>query len=95
MECRRLLFSGHAVQRMFERAITDADVRAVITHAEVVSDYPDDTPYPSRLLLGFVRGRPLHVVLSYDQDRDECHVITVYEPDPERWQADFKRRRGR
>ncbi len=26
---------------MFERAITDADVRAVIiTHAEVVSDYP-------------------------------------------------------
>ncbi len=92
MECRRLLFSGHAVQRMFEHAIADADVRAVITHAEVVSDYPDDTCRSP--LVGPSFGDGHCVVLSYDQDENECHVITVYER-TERWQADFKRRRGR
>lgn len=93
MECRRLHFSGHAVRRMFERQIREEDVRLVVESGEVIADYPDDTPYPSRLLLGSAQGLPLHVVVAVDPTRLACYVVTVYAPDPSRWDAGFKRRR--
>jgi hypothetical protein len=33
------------------------------------------------------------VVIADDVDDQENIVITVYEPDPAEWEADFKRRR--
>jgi len=93
MECRALVFSGHAVQRMFERGIDEAHVRQVVISGEVIADYPDDSPYPSRLLLGFVGERPLHVVLAIDSAGERCYVITVYEPDPTQWEAGYRVRR--
>jgi hypothetical protein len=88
-----LIFRVHAVQRMAERSVTVDDVRAVLTHGETIEDYPDDTPYPSRLVLGWVGGRALHVVAAQLPSGHETIVITVYEPDPARWDAEFKRRR--
>jgi hypothetical protein len=49
----RLIFRVHALQRMFQRRITEADVREILQVGEVIESYPDDTPYPSRLILGF------------------------------------------
>ncbi len=37
--------------------------------------------------------RPLHVVIIVDQVRGEERIVTVYEPDPERWSHDYRRRR--
>ena len=48
----RLVFRVHAIQRMYQRTISAAEVRHVIATGETVEDYPDDTPYPSRLVLG-------------------------------------------
>jgi hypothetical protein len=93
MTCERLEFSGHAIQRMFERAISWADVRTVIAQGEVIMEYPDDRPYPSRLLLGFVDERPIHIVIGIDDATDSCYVITVYVPDPGRWSDDFRMRK--
>jgi hypothetical protein len=52
-------------------------------------------PYPSRLLLGFVGGRALHVVVADSADDGETIVVTVYEPDPALWRPGFRRRRRR
>jgi hypothetical protein len=88
----RLVFRIHAVQRMFEREIGEDDVRVVLRAGERIQDYPNDAPYPSYLMLGRVGIRPLHVVAAdHDEDR-ETIVITVYEPDPERWDAELRRR---
>lgn len=92
-EGQRLVFRVHAVQRMFERGVTVDDVRLVLTTGETIEDYPDDTPYPSRLVLGWTALRPLHVVVAANTPAQEIIVITVYEPDPNRWEGDFKRRR--
>jgi hypothetical protein len=35
-------------------------------------------------------ARPLHVVVFVDDIREEERIVTVYEPDKERWSADFK-----
>lgn len=37
--------------------------------------------------------RPLHVVVDVDEQRREERVVTVYEPDPDRWSPDYRRRR--
>lgn len=92
-EAQRLIFRVHAVQRMFERGVTINDVRLVLATGETIEDYPNDTPHPSRLVLGWTGLRPLHVVVAEDTSEREIIVITVYEPDLIRWESDFKRRR--
>jgi hypothetical protein len=78
---------------MFERRISEADVRQVLQHGETIELYPNDTPYPSRLVLGMINDSPLHMVAAYNGADDETIVITVYHPDPALWSADFRTRR--
>ncbi len=93
MDCENLVFSGHAIQQMFFRRISKAQVQAVIAYGEIIEEYMDDQPLPSYLLLGFVQGIPLHVVLSRDRMTRTCYVITTYVPDLQYWQDDFRTRR--
>lgn len=94
MDCERVKFSSHAVQRMFERGISTSELLSVLADGEVIADYPDDSPYPSCLILGFAAGRPLHVLVASEPAELTCHVVTVYTPDPDLWGADFKTRRS-
>ena len=59
----------------------------------VVEEYPDDNPYPSCLLLGWIGKRPLHIVIAENSDPRETIVITVYEPDSGKWMPGFMRRK--
>jgi hypothetical protein len=93
MTYERLVFRVHAIQRMFQRRISDADIRHVLKTGEVIEDYPDDKPYPSRLILGWCESRPVHVVAADNHDSKETIIITAYEPDSSQWQSDFKRRK--
>ena len=91
MAVERLIFRVHALQRMAPRGISVEDVRQILETGEVIEDYPDDFPYASALVLGRIGGRALHVVVA--STPAEKIVITVYEPDPARWDADLKRRK--
>ena len=75
--------------RIFEQQVYEA-----VNNAEVIEEYPDDTPYPSKLLFGETAAneRPLHVLCAYDAEDGLVVVITVYEPDPARW-IEYRRRR--
>jgi hypothetical protein len=53
----KLIISAHALQRMFERYIDPAVIEKAITFGEEIKSYPDDKPYPSRLVLYFVNER--------------------------------------
>jgi hypothetical protein len=78
---------------MFQRQITIEDVRHVLATGEPIEQYPDDVPYPSRLILGRSGSRPIHVVVADNTDRREAIVVTAYEPDPAQWHTDFTRRK--
>ena len=93
MECEQIVFTGHAVRRMFERAVGRADVLEVLRSGEVIAEYPKDKPFPSRLILGSVGGRALHVVVAVDSSRRACHIVTVYDPDRDLWDSDLRSRR--
>lgn len=79
-----VIFRLHAVQRMFERNISAEEVRRVLSKGEAIEEYPDDTPYPSRLILGWCEDRPIHVVVAIDEEDSSIIVVTVYEPDLEK-----------
>jgi hypothetical protein len=83
----------HAVKRMAKRAISEEDIRTVVTSGKTIEEYPNDMPYPSRLLLGWSGNRPLHVVVAENIEQQQVIVITVYEPDAERWTSDYARRK--
>jgi hypothetical protein len=90
---RTLVFSSHAVRRMFARRISESEVKTAIDRGTIIESYPDDTPFPSLLVLDFVDGRPIHVVYSIDESTNIIYVITAYNPDSEIWQNNFSVRR--
>jgi len=49
----------------------------------------DETLHASPLLSG---RRPLHVVAAYDEVGHEIVVVTVYHPDPDRWEDNRRRK---
>lgn len=65
-----------------------------LASGEIIEHYPDDQPYPSCLILGrALSGRPLHVVCAPVLEETLLVVITTYEPDPDRWEEDLKKRK--
>ncbi len=95
-DLERVLYSGHARREMREEEfgpITDQELYEAICSGEVIESYPDDTPYPSALIFGTTNiGRPLHTVCAYDSEGDQAFIVTVYQPDPSRWE-NYRRRK--
>lgn len=88
-----LLFRVHAIQRMFERHISVKNVIQVLESGEIIEDYSAEMQEPSRLILGFHGKRAFHVVTSDDLEGSQIVVITVYVPDPHKWNKKFTSRR--
>jgi len=92
MSKERITYRLHAVKRMFERRISADEVRYVTETGEAIEEYPDDTPYPSRLIMGRYKSRPIHVVAANNSLDKEIIIITVYEPDPSEWDPEYRER---
>ena len=71
---------------MLQWDIDIADVISVLADHETIEEYDDGT----KLLLGRSGVRALHIVTK--DDGAVVFVITVYEPDPLRWNPSFQRR---
>jgi len=91
----RVYYSEHARTEMeVEESgeITDDEVFETVLTGKIIENYPDDEPYPSCLIFGRTKkSRPLHSVCAYSEDEKLSIIITVYQPNPERW-IDFSRR---
>ncbi|MEB3231504.1 MAG: DUF4258 domain-containing protein, partial [Leptolyngbyaceae bacterium] len=88
-------FSKHAVDQSILRKIRVQEIREAIATGQIIEDYPDDKYGPSCLIYGSTqRQRSLHVQCSYPS-RPLLKIITVYEPDPQRWTENFTQRRQR
>lgn len=92
LETTKIIFRTHAIQRMFQRKIDEKTVRNILANGETIEEYSDDKPYPSRLVLGWIGKRPIHIVAAENVMDKEVIVITVYEPDKEKWADNYKRR---
>jgi Domain of unknown function (DUF4258) len=74
------------------RHISIQELREAMAVGEIIEDYPTDKYGPSCLVFGVTLAhRPLHIQCSYPS-RPLVKIITLYEPDPQRW-IDCKVRR--
>ena len=78
---------------MFQRGIDEKEIKDILDSCETIEEYPDDIPFPSRLVLGWSGRRPIHVVVADNEESGERIVITVYEPSLDQWDSGFKRRK--
>lgn len=90
----KLVFRVHALRRMFQRAIGEDAVKQTLRLGKIIESYPKDQPYPSYLVLYFVDHRPIHVVAADDKAGSQTIIITAYEPEPEKWDKNFEKRRS-
>ena len=83
----------HVLQKLAERGISQQWVRDILLSGERVRDYTEDKPFPSALFLGYMSGRPLHVVAACDETNRRAFVITAYEPSLEVFEPDYRTKR--
>lgn len=89
------LLSEHAFDKLRLLDCTLAEFEAALDVAEVIEETDVDgyAGTLKELVLSIQWKRPLHTVVVVDDARAEERIVTVYEPDPERWSADYRRRR--
>ena len=83
----------HSLERMVEREISREAVIQTILQGERIEDYPGDRPLASALFFGLTGIRPIHAVIAFNPELQKAFVITVYVPDLDHFEPDFKTRR--
>lgn len=87
-------FSKHAIDQSLLRKIRVQEIREVIQNGQVIEDYHNDKYGPSCLIAGLtLTDRSIHIQCSYPS-RPLVKIITLYEPDPLRWNENFTQRRN-
>ncbi len=91
---KRYRLTKHATIVRLERGIaTDALEHALLT-SEIIERYPDDKPYPSCLVRGWLTfGDPLHIVCSKGEVEPALRIVTLYEPEDALWEGNYKNRK--
>jgi hypothetical protein len=78
---------------MIQRNISEGEIVHTIKYGAIIKEYPDDTPFPSILLLCWYGIRPLHVVIAIDNVEKILFIVTTYEPNSDEWEDNFRRRK--
>jgi hypothetical protein len=90
----RIQWRKHVLQKLAERGIQQQAVRDVLLAGERIRDYTEDRPFPSALFLGYIGGKPLHVVASSDETSGQAFVITAYEPSLDVFEPDYRTKKA-
>ncbi len=89
----RIQWRRHVLEKLAERGIQRQAVREVLPSGERIRDYAQDRPFPSALFMGYISGKPLHVVTSCDEINRQAFVITAYEPSLDVFEPDYRTRK--
>ena len=83
----RVRVTDHADEEMAADGLQLDNVVLALRKGEVIEDYPADYPLPSCLVYGQTNsGDHIHSVWAYNERVSRAILITVYRPDPQRWE---------
>lgn len=93
---KRYRLTKHATIVRLERDTTIGELEQALLNGEIIERYPDDKPYPSCLVLGWLTsGDPLHIVCSRGDIEPALRIVTLYEPEDALWESNYKTRKTR
>ena len=88
----QIRWTNHTMIRLFQRNISQEDIKNAILNGEIIESYDNDYPYPSCLVYGInLNNEILHVVCGLNTE--ELWIITAYYPDNIKWEKDLKTRK--
>lgn len=88
-----VVLTEHVFDKVRSIDMTLAEFEELLGDGEVIGEQETAPGHLKELVLVIDWKRPLHVVIIVDGVRGEERIVTVYEPDPERWSHDYRRRR--
>jgi hypothetical protein len=88
------ILSEHVYDKLVELDMTYAEFERLLDYDAEVIEVTEPAPGTTKaLVLNLHWTRPLHVVVAVDEFHREDRLVTVYIPTPDRWSADYRRRR--
>jgi hypothetical protein len=92
----RVLWSRHAITELVADDLTRCQVEWALLRCELIEDYRTlHRPLPDCLVLGWLTSeQPIHAVIAVDTERDRILVVTVYRPNAEEWENDWRTRKS-
>ena len=87
-----VVLTDHVFDKVRSIDMALAEFEELLGGGEVIEETPVEDGV-KELVLIIEWTRPLHVVVVVDDIREEERIVTVYEPDKDRWSADFKVRK--
>jgi len=94
-EGAKILWSRHGILELVNEDWNRVLLEEAFQYSEIIEDYPPlHRPLPDCLVMTrLATGEPCHAVLAIDAAKDRLFVVTVYKPDAEEWENDYKTRR--
>ena len=92
---RSVRWSVHALGRLASMPETVVEIELALRYASVIEDYPHTHRYlPDCLVLTFTDdAEPIHCVVAIDEEFEYILIVTVYKPNKQEWNDDWKTRR--
>jgi hypothetical protein len=87
-----VVLTDHVFDKVRSIDMTLAEFEVLLDEGEVIEETSIEEGV-KELVFIMEWSRPLHVVVVVDDIREEERIVTVYEPDEDRWSPDFKVRK--
>ena len=94
-EGARVLWSRHAITELVADSLTRQQVERALQGCDLIEDYPTlHRRLPDCLVLAWpTTNMPLHIVVAVDLELDRILLVTVYRPNEEEWEHDWRTRK--
>lgn len=90
---QRIRITEHADDEAQKDNLTFDEIYFSVLHGQIIESYPTANPYPACLVFGRTfAGEAVHTVWAYNAESGWAVLVTVYRPDPKRWE-DWRYRR--
>ena len=91
----RIRWTYHVTMRLQQRRLNAGVLEAAVATLEIIEAYPQDKYLPSFLLRASSADFVFHAHIAADVEGDNVRVVTMYVPNSDEWDVEFRVRRSR
>lgn len=90
---KKIYWTYHVNMRLGVRPLSRDVILGAVDSFDIIEEYPDDKYLPSYLVRAAHGKLIFHVQIATDVVLDNIRIVTAYEPNPQKWDREFRTRR--